>query len=185
MPLAYNSTIAKKKVMLDCGHLDYNFSRGRCHACSMQQRKPIPKISDKRMNMMQEDDLQGLYDDLDNTFSKYIRIRDADAKGVITCYGCGTQKRWQDAHCSHFMPRANLATRWMPENAAASCVGCNTLGRGRLDKFEQYLESRHKGIVDYLREQGCSVYKPSRIELKELLVELRVKLRTAQTKLIH
>jgi hypothetical protein len=184
MPLAYNSTILKKKMDLACGHYDFNFSKGRCKACAALDRKPIKKMSDKRMELLQDEDLQELIEDCDAVFSKYVRIRDADKNGIVSCYTCGCQKRWQDMQCSHFIGRTSLMTRWEPLNAKAACVGCNCLAHGKLDVFEQKLNEENAGIVEWLREQGNIVYKPSRSDLKELLVELRCKLRTVQTKLI-
>lgn len=183
----HNSTITvkEKPCSCGCGNSGYPFSGGLLYPCWKRLKgKPIAKISSKRLDSLNDDDLSVLIDELDTIFSRYIRIRDADNKGIITCYGCGSQKRWRDAHCSHFMPRTHLATRWLPVNAAASCAGCNTLGRGRLDKFEILLESKQNGLVEWLRELALQVTKPHKHELKELLIELRSKLKAVQLKLI-
>jgi hypothetical protein len=184
MPLAYNSTILKKKMDLACGHFDYPFSKGRCKACAAQDRKPIKKISDKRMELLQDEEMEGLYADLDSTFSKYIRIRDANEKGIGRCYTCGTEKRWQDLQCGHYASRRHLMTRWLPEGARSQCAGCNCMAHGNLKVFEQKLNEEQTGLADWITEQSNIVWKPTRLELKELLIELRGKLRVVQIKLI-
>jgi hypothetical protein len=190
MPLAYNSTIATKLSTCEgCGVASKIFSRksgkALCHACAMQNRSPIKKISDKRMESFQDNDLQTLIDECDTVFSRYIRIKYSRPDGICECYTCGTEQRYQNLQNGHFIPRANLATRFLEENCKPQCVGCNINARGNMKVFEQKLESEHKGIVDWLREQGNSVYKPSRTELKELLIQIRNRLKIAQLKLTH
>jgi hypothetical protein len=185
MPLAYNSTILKKKMDLACGHFDYPFSKGRCKACAAQDRKPIKKISDKRSMSLEEEDIQVLIDECDAVFSKLVRVSEANTKGIGTCITCGAQKRWQDLQCGHYISRKHLATRFLRENCAIQCCGCNMLGHGRLDVFKTKLEERQKGLSDWLEDQSRGIWKPTRMELKELLVDFRNQLRIAQIKLIH
>jgi hypothetical protein len=186
MPLSYKQYHPQKEDGFSMRALPSRiFSKGRCKACAALDRKPIKKISDKRSMSLEEEDIQVLIAECDAVFSKYIRVKYSNEKGLCQCYTCGAEKRYQDLQCGHFIPRLNMATRYLPENCRVQCVGCNELARGNMKVFEQKLEAEHKGIVEWLREQGNSVYKPSRFELKEILVEYRCKLRTVQTKLIH
>jgi hypothetical protein len=89
MPLAYNSTILKKKMDLACGHFDYPFSKGRCKACAAQDRKPIKKISDKRSMSLEEEDIQVLIAECDAVFSKYIRSNTAMRRAYVNVIPAG------------------------------------------------------------------------------------------------
>lgn len=59
---------------------------------------------------------------LDREFSRYVRTRDN-----FTCQRCATQyaENATGLHCSHFIGRANRATRWDLENCDALCNGCH------------------------------------------------------------
>lgn len=179
----YNSTIKPKKRQLDCGCYDYSFSRNRCkfHA-TLQDSKPIDKVSKKREQEFIDENLSGLIEDLDAVFSRYMRVKYSNSKGVCKCFTCGSEKRYQDMQNGHFVSRANLATRWLEDNCRPQCIGCNCIANGRIDVFAANLEKEKRGIVEYLQEQGREVYRPTRNELKELLIEYRHKLQVAMLK---
>lgn len=77
---------------------------------------------------------------LDSEFSRFIRSRDE-----FTCQRCDKVylPNAMGLHNSHFIGRANRATRWDPENCDAMCNGCH-----------QYLET-HKPTYyrDWKRNQ--------------------------------
>ena len=65
----------------------------------------------------------------DNWFSKCIRIR-----SNWTCEYCNVsfEHNKSQLHCSHFISRGYLATRYHPKNALAHCQQCHEkLGGGR------------------------------------------------------
>ena len=62
---------------------------------------------------------------LDAIFSTYIRLRDADEYGGVTCCNCGQYHHWKDSTCGHFVKRSHRTLRWDPRNAHAECAECN------------------------------------------------------------
>jgi hypothetical protein len=127
--------------------------------------------------------VQALKNDLDWVVSRYIRMLYADAKnGFVKCYTCPTIKHFSLMHNGHYIPRANTQTRWLLKNLRPQCPTCNEAKHGNLEVFEQRLEEEEKGITEYLEAVSREVYKYSRDELKQLLTDMRAKLRLVETK---
>jgi 5-methylcytosine-specific restriction endonuclease McrA len=180
--MAYNSTIInKKKICVKCGKLDYWFSKKMCKGCTTISS--TTKRVDKYDEEIQEASWQNLCDDLDAIFSRYIRLRDADENGMVKCYTCPVIKPISEMQCGHFIPRANLATRWLPENCKPQCKGCNEFKDGALDAFAAHLEQDNFGAVDSLNELKRERYKPGISDLKQLIQEYRHKVKFLQVKL--
>jgi len=81
--------------------------------------------------------------DLDKVFSLYIRQKDADENGMVSCYTCGVVKHWKELHCGHFISRRHLATRWDEMNTAPQCPGCNLFNQGNAPAFALRLIKEH------------------------------------------
>jgi hypothetical protein len=175
-----NSTIIRKKRKLDCGCYDFAFSKNRCkqHATIESTNKRIEKHEEG----IEQESWINLRDDLDAVYSKWLRISNSNSEGICECYTCGKKQHYSEAQCGHFVSRSNMATRFMPQNTKIQCVSCNEYKDGNIEAFEFNLERDNNGIVDWLREQGRSIAKPSVSDLKELLNEYRYKLKIAQSK---
>ena len=178
--MAFNSTIISKKRKLACGCFDYAFSKNRCKQCATIQS--TNKRIEKHEEGIEDESRQNLIQDLDTFFSRYIRIKYADVKGIVSCYTCGTKSRWKEIQNGHYISRKNLATRWLDEDCRPQCEVCNCHKHGNLEVFKANLEKEHKGITSYLEEQARQVYKPTLDELKQLLIEIKFKLKTVQAK---
>lgn len=131
-----------------------------------------------------EYDKQALIHDLDFVFSRYIRIREANQKGFATCFTCGKIDLWNNLQCGHFIKRGEHQLRWDSRNAKAQCHNCNVVQYGNLEVYANRLNEEHSGLPEQLREISRDVYKYSREELKELLIELRAKLKFVESKLL-
>jgi len=79
---------------------------------------------------------------LDQVFSKWVRLSNADKNGYCTCVTCGNKFHWKDIQCGHWISRNHSATRWLSSNTGPQCRGCNLFGRGRHHEFASYI--RHK-----------------------------------------
>jgi NinG protein len=166
---------------------------GSCPLCNHDRKQPLTKglctnhywqgIRMKSVEKMQErevsDDegLATLVADLDVVFSQYIRIKDADKDGNVACFCCGSIGRWQDMDCAHFVPRANMYTRFSENNCKPNCQTCNRREDGNLAAYAQHLEADNVGSVESLLEQGRLVYKYTIDELKSLLLDYTLKLK--------
>lgn len=126
------------------------------------------------------DDITELTIDIDRVLSRYIRIRDMEADGKITCYTCGARKEWKKMHCSHFIKRIELGTRFLLDNVRCACYECNVEKRGNLKVYAERLNQEKPGITEWLQEQAHQVNKPTRNELKEILHDYQLKLNTVE-----
>jgi hypothetical protein len=62
---------------------------------------------------------------LDQIFSIYIRLRDANTDGYISCCECGKTFWWQESTNGHFVKRRHHTLRWDERNCHAQCAPCN------------------------------------------------------------
>lgn len=125
---------------------------------------------------------QALMMDCDFVFSRLVRMSAADKSGFCECYTCGRRLHWSMQQCGHFVPRANTQTRWDLRNARVQDKYCNENLRGNLEVFEQKLEEEHKGLANQLREIAREPYKHTRDELKQILFDLRARLKLVENK---
>ena len=131
-----------------------------------------------------EAERQALVNDLDFCFSRIVRMSAAvaDKYANCVCYTCGIGKHWSMQQCGHFIKRANTELRWDFRNARVQCKNCNENLSGNMEVYEKRLNEEHEGLPNQLREIATSPYKHSREELKQLLIDLRAKLRLVETK---
>jgi len=66
-----------------------------------------------------------LVKELDQIFSRYIRLRDADKNGICSCITCSAKVHWKNIQCWHFLTRGNYKYRWSENNCFAQCMPCN------------------------------------------------------------
>jgi ribosomal protein L37E len=177
-----NSTIiVKKKRCINCGNIDYHFSKKMCKQCA------TIASTQKRMDEFEDDSesFNNLVQDLDHVFSQYIRNKHADKSGVVECYTCAGKHTIAEIQCGHFMGRSNLGTRWMESNCKPQCMECNYFKTGNIEEFENKLHDENGALVEYLRETARQPVRPTREELKALILEYRAKLNLVKKKFIN
>ena len=182
--MPYNSTIiSKKKICTNCGKKDYWFSNKMCRQCSTisSTSKRIEKYEE--LNNDELESINNLTEDLDAVFSSYIRLKYSDNKGIAECYTCGIKLPYKQIQNGHYIHRIDKATRFLPENCRPQCPKCNNYHNDHPEIYRNKLEQEQAGITDWLAEIARQVYKPTRIELKELLSEYRHKLELVKRKL--
>lgn len=125
-----------------------------------------------------EKTLPVLIHELDKLVSEVVRRSSADSEGYFKCITCGRRIHFKDGHCAHFIPRANMATRFNLLNLGAACYECNVLREdAHLATWAGILGPER---VDYLEREGRSLRKLMRFELEkgiELMTEKLNKLR--------
>ena len=192
--MAYNGLIKKRcKCSIVCDYFPTtSFAGYYIHHCppevlnklegekkKKEQRKIGKVIRGIRKEQQDEgviDSIQELTIDLDRIVSRYIRIRDMEKDGKITCYICGKRVNWQKAHAMHFVNRQHVATRFLLQNLRVGCYDCNVIGRGELIRYAIKLNEEEKGLAEWLTEQGYTIKNQTRNELKELLFDFQQKL---------
>lgn len=140
----------------------------------------IPPIATEEYGMAER---AALMQDLDYTFSRIVRMTEADAKhGLCKCYTCKRVQHWSIMDCGHFISRKFNQTRFLRLNCRVQCKECNQMKSGNLEVFAEQLNLEQRGTVQQLQEMSKEPFKYSRDELKQLLIDLRAKLRTIETK---
>jgi hypothetical protein len=176
-----NSTIIRKKKRCKvCYEMTYLFSKGRCKQCAtiedFQERVQEYEGEDK-------ESFSNLVSDLDQVFSLYIRMKFADANGIVECFTSGKKYHYKQIQCGHFISRSNLGTRWLELNCRPQSEHDNCMLNGNLAAFEKKLNEEKPGTVEYLRELSRQISKPTISELKSLIVEYRSKMNQVKKKI--
>lgn len=111
---------------------------------------------------------------LDKVFSQYIRLKDADHAGYVTCFTCGVTKHWKEVDAGHFQSRGKYATRWNEDNVKPQCKRCNGFRGG-----EQYQFALNLGtdLADDLVVLSNQPARFSNIELLEMIKKYEAKLK--------
>lgn len=115
-----------------------------------------------------EKSLATLTKELDEVFSLFIRLRDSDNNGTVTCFVTGERVFWKDCDAAHWIHRSQMATRWDEENVHSTTRDTNRYE----DPYEH--ERRYtnamkklygKEICESLKRQSKSLAKYTRPEL--------------------
>ena len=127
---------------------------------------------------------QALMNDLDFAFRRIVKMTAADEFGIVTCYTCPNVGHWSMPfmQCGHFIKRGNMATRWDFRNARVQCKTCNENLEGNIKVYTERLEQEYPGLPAQLREISLEPHSYGISELKQLLTDLRAKLRMAENK---
>ena len=108
---------------------------------------------------------------LDAIFSQYIRLKDADYNGNVTCFTCGKVEHYKKGmQCGHFQSRKYYATRWLELNVAVQCAGCNVFRYGEQFLFSKYLDKKYgDGTAEELYIKSREIVKFSNDELLDMI----------------
>lgn len=149
----------------------------------------VSKVDDVLVNdheFVEEDgvdeSLQNLSNDLDWVLSQYIRYKNADKDGNCTCFTCGIKLPISKMQNGHYKKRIHKALRFAEQNMRCQCPPCNSLHNTNEEPYKAALEAEYSGITTWLDEQAATVYKATRVELKQALIEYRDKLEVLKRK---
>jgi hypothetical protein len=173
----HNSTITlKQKTCRSCGKPCYWFSKQRCEQCARIEGA-LEKMTEQSKKEASEQGLTELIEIADDYFSKLVRLSNADDNGIVKCYTCDAEMRWQEAQCGHYIKRGNLFLRYDHRNCRVQCKDCNEYKDGNMAEYTSRLELEQPGITDILREEAAVVYKPARHELQGIITDCKRKLK--------
>lgn len=143
------------------------------HATQEDSAKRIAEYEEQES----DESLQNLVEDLDAVFSRYIRLYYADEKGMVSCYTCPKKMPISKIQNGHYVHRIDMATRFLEANCRPQCEQCNSRHNDDPTIFRDALENETNGITSWLREQAREVVKPTRSELKQLIIAYRHKVK--------
>lgn len=120
---------------------------------------------------------------LDNLFSEYVRLRDADQYGMIRCISCGKRIRWKDADAGHFVSRKHSSLRFDEKNVNAQCRICNRIKFGNIEKYKRGLIIKHgRFVIDYLENKKTDIRQYTDYEIELLCSYYRKQIRLLKDK---
>lgn len=105
---------------------------------------------------------------LDVVFSQYVRLSNADSRGMCKCVTCGKVGHWKTGgiQAGHFISRKHYSTRWNEDNVKPQCVACNVYRAGEQYKYSLYLGSN---LSDELYQKSQIITKFTNVELQEMI----------------
>lgn len=153
------------------------------HYWEENRKKSFDRATAKQRGELEP--LKILTDDLDIIFSQQIRLTYADEYGMVQCYTCPSIKNWKHIQCGHFIPRAQMPTRFNVKNCRPQCNDCNVHLDGNLIVFAERLEVEEPGIVELLQELSRELQDYSREELKYMIGDTTRKVKNLMKKIIY
>lgn len=112
----------------------------------------------------------------DTFFSKFIRLRDADEHGYVSCVTCGSRRHWREVDCGHFITRAKQATRYDERNCHAQCKGCNRFQGGKFLEHEAAIDRIHgRGTAEELKRKAMMPCRRAAIDFAHIAMEYKAK----------
>jgi len=184
MSRAFNSTIRiKERACIRCGKVTRIFSKGRCQACATVENV-LAQDEKESKRVIQEEDLSGLIEDADTIFSRFIRLKYANERGMVKCFTCPTIAHWSMVDCGHYVSRSHMYLRWDERNCRPQCKICNQSKYGEHAKFAHGLELESIGVVEILEHEMMLVHKPSREEIRQIISQYTPLVKELKNKLI-
>lgn len=168
--------VGKELFCINCRNkqkINKQLSKGQVRSIASK----IYKLQDR-----QEAERSYLIHDLDDIVSKYIRIRESDKYGYVSCYTCGLNDSWTKMDCGHYISRKFMGLRWDVRNLKPQCKKCNQFMDGNISIYESNLELETPGITNQLKEESRDIVKYSKEDLKHMIINFREKLKLAKSR---
>lgn len=120
-------------------------------------------------------------------FSIYIRRKDADYLGIVSCVTCGLRAHWKTLHASHLVPGRKLGILFDERGVFPCCYGCNVCKNGNYREYDAFIdrefgqEYRIK-LIEELRQLSKQSTKWARTEYENIINLYTDKLTMLDTK---
>lgn len=111
-----------------------------------------------------------LVEKLDGVFSDFVRLRDSDEYGRVTCITCGDNLHWTDCDNGHYQDRDHMATRFNEQNCNGQCRECNRHNPVTKGLFAVKINERHgAGTAAKLDKLAKTVMQFEDHDLKKMI----------------
>lgn len=121
---------------------------------------------------------------IDTVFSRWLRISQADANGVVKCFTCGQFMHWKESQDGHYVSRNKLVLRWDEENNHIQCYHCNIRLKGNYTIYAvKMVEKYGPGILQKLEIKKNNLMKWTLFEYKLFFDMYNKKLKEVEKKL--
>tara|TARA_A100000172_G_scaffold4375_1_gene2637 strand:+ start:291 stop:695 length:405 start_codon:yes stop_codon:yes gene_type:complete len=112
---------------------------------------------------------KGLIKRLDTVFSEYIRKKNADSKGYVTCITSGRKFHYSEVDAGHFISRKEMSTRWHEDNVHPQSRYDNRYRYGKQYEYGLALNKKKRGLAQKLYKLSKETVKYSINDLQDLL----------------
>lgn len=113
--------------------------------------------------------------ELDAIFSRFIRFRDCDKKGIVTCPLCGVKIPRKKAQNMHFVSRWVMKYRFDEDNCHAWCQRCNVTLNGNYIEYTLWMINQYgKEKVEHMKHDK-ELCKIETWRLEEMIEEYKWK----------
>lgn len=113
----------------------------------------------------------------DKCWSLATRLRFADLRDGeywAECITCNASLPVKSLQCGHFMSRSYNSTRFVEENTAPQCYGCNVMHQGRQYEFGIALDELYgAGTAKSMHKLAITPKQWKRDELQEIIEEAK------------
>lgn len=133
----------------------------------MKRRKltPLPRLKKKLWKL----------------FSEYIRRRDSDENGIVTCISCPSKVHWKLVDCGHYEKRGFLGTCFEERNNHGQCKRCNHYLSGNQSAYAVALIKKYgENILTELDSKKRLPTKYSRSDYEEMIEKYRQKIKALE-----
>ena len=121
---------------------------------------------------MKKKSISSLKKKLDRIFSIWIRKRDSNFQGYISCISCQSVIHWTEADASHYVSRNHNITRYDTKNVNSSCRKCNRYLSGNIPEYTLALDRKYgKKTAEKLTIKGRKLHQFTITELQELITK--------------
>lgn len=116
--------------------------------------------------------------ELDGIFSAFIRLRDADNSGTVTCFVTGARIFWRDADAAHWIVRAKMPTRYDERNVHACSIDSNRFDPDHTQMYSARLRERYgKELEQELISKASGLQKFTRPEMERMIMDYKRKVK--------
>lgn len=113
----------------------------------------------------------------DKYFSKYIRHRDTDHRGIGRCITCPKHVSVKNADAGHFINRDRAATRYDERNVNLQCRKCNRFQSGNQYEHGLAIDRKYgEGTAEELLQKSKMRCRRSQDDYEWLAKEFKQKL---------
>lgn len=164
----------KLKPCIQCGKDKFIFSNGRCRGCAATVKKAVRQSKSKE----KKESVSSLIIELDDWFSRFIRLRDANSNGVCKCVTCGGYEEPKYIQNGHFVSRKYKSLRWHENNCHCQCFSCNVTMNGNYLEYVKFMQTKYGSErIDLMQTMKSNTCKMTRFEYQILIKQYQEKVK--------
>lgn len=122
----------------------------------------------------------------DKYFSLYIRMRDADHRGLVKCCTSGKVLHWKEADAGHYISRRFESTRYDPRNCHTQSKQENRFHNGNQLAHQKYIQNRYgHDVAEELYQKSLMTCKRTKADYEFIAEEYYQKIKELESNSIN